>query len=92
MSLTRNLGMKRSGIQGSFIESVMSTTKSFYGEVVQGLRAWKAPPPKLKKHPEEELPEQVVEAPAALGEALEQAQEEMQEQISSETQDNSRQT
>ena len=92
LSLTRNLGMKRSGIQGSFIESVMSTTKAFYGEVVQGLRAWKAPPPKLKKHPEEELPELVVEAPAALGEALEQAQEEMQEQVSSGAQDNNTQT
>jgi hypothetical protein len=34
--------MKRSGIQGSFIDSVMATTKEFYGEVVQGLRAWKA--------------------------------------------------
>jgi hypothetical protein len=83
LSLTRNMGMKRSGIQGSFIDSVMSTTKAFYGEVVQGLRSWKAPPPKLKKHPEEEQPEQVVEAPAALNEALEQAQEEMQEQVTS---------
>lgn len=89
LSLTRNMGTKRAGIQGSFIESVMSTTKSFYGEVVQGLRAWKAPPPKLKKHPEEEQPEQIVEAHPALDEALEQAQEEMQEQISSEMQDNS---
>jgi len=81
--------MKRSGLQGSFIDSVMTTTKHFYGEVVQGTRAWKAPSPKLKKHPEEDQSEEVIEVPAALNEALEQAQEEMQEGISPEEQDSS---
>lgn len=80
LSLTRNMGMKRSGLQGSFIESVMTTTKHFYGEVVQGMRAWKAPPPKLKKHAEDEQTEEVVERPPTIQDALEDAQEEMLEQ------------
>jgi hypothetical protein len=78
LSLTRNMGMKRSGVQGSFIDSVMSTTKDFYGEVVQGLRAWKAPPPKLKKQPEDERIEMVEDRPPAVQEAIEEASEEMQ--------------
>ncbi len=73
------MGIKRGGVRGSFIDSVMTTTKHFYGEVVQGLRAWKAPPPKLRKQPEEEQ-DQDVERPAAFEEALEDAQEEMLEQ------------
>lgn len=78
LSVTHNMGIKRSGIRGSFIDSVMTTTKHFYGDVVQGLRVWKAPPPPYKKQPEEELAEEGVEHPA-LQEALEDAQEEMSE-------------
>jgi hypothetical protein len=78
LSMNRNMGMKRGGIQGSFIDSVMTTTKDFYAEVVQGLRAWKAPPPKLKKHPEEE---QVAELPSTVQDAVEHASDEMEETI-----------
>jgi hypothetical protein len=78
LSLTRNMGLKRAAGQGSFINSVVDTTKAFYGEVLQNLRAWKAPPPKLKKVPEEaeELP---VELPEPVAEAVEQAAEEMED-------------
>ena len=80
LSLTRNMGVKRSAGQGSFIESVMDTTKDFYAEVVQGLRGWKAPPPKLKKQPEEEAAlEDLAVLPPAAEQALEEAREEMQE-------------
>jgi hypothetical protein len=74
----RHFVLKRSGTQGSFIDSVMTTTKDFYAEVVQGLRAWKATPPKLKKHAEEE---QVAELPATVQEAVEHASHEMEETI-----------
>jgi hypothetical protein len=78
LSLTRNMGMKRSGTQGSFIDSVMTTTKHFYRDVVQGLRAWKAPPPKLKKQADEERVEAVEDRSPAVQEAIEEASDEMQ--------------
>jgi hypothetical protein len=78
LSLTRNIGIKRAAGQGSFINSVIDTTKDFYGEVVQGLRAWKAPPPKLKKQPDEEATP-LDELPAPLEEAVERAQDEISE-------------
>lgn len=76
LSVTRNMGIKKSGLQGSFIESVMTTTKDFYRDVVQGLRAWKAPPPKLKKQPDEERVEAVEDLPPVVQEAIEDASEE----------------
>jgi hypothetical protein len=75
LSLTANMGLKRSAGQGSFIESVITTTKDFYGEVLQNLRAWKAPPPKLRKPTEEE--EQETGLGRKLDEALDRAEEEM---------------
>lgn len=54
ISATRNLGLKRDATQGSFIYSVVTTAKEFYRDVLQNLRAWKAPPPKLKEAKEEE--------------------------------------
>lgn len=64
LTLTRNIGLKRDTGKGSFIESVMTTTKDFYGNVFQNLRPWKASPPKLQKRsaPEDQpvhLPEEV---------------------------------
>jgi len=40
------------------------------------MRAWKAPPPKLKKHVEDEQTEEVVELHPKIQDALEDAQEE----------------
>jgi hypothetical protein len=76
VSLRRNLGLKRSAGQGSFIDSVIATTKDFYGDVLQNLRPWKAPPPKLRKPPEEVVEEEPIEVPEPVAEALEQAAEE----------------
>lgn len=86
LSLTRNMGIKRAAGQGSFINSVIDTTKDFYGEVVEGLRAWKAPPPKLKKQPEEEAA-LLEDLPAHLEEAVERAQDEASESQSVESHD-----
>ncbi len=49
LSLSLGMGLKRSAGRGSFIDSVIETSESFYGDVLQSLRVWKAPPPKLKK-------------------------------------------
>jgi len=54
LSLSSNAGLKRDDSRGSFVESVVSATERFYGEVLQKLRAWKAAPPKLKKSGEQE--------------------------------------
>lgn len=49
LSLSTNMGLKRDAGRGSFVESVLTASETFYGEVLQNLRLWKAAPPKLKK-------------------------------------------
>lgn len=41
------LGPKRSGVKGAFVPSVTTAVESFYGTVVQALRRWPSPAPKL---------------------------------------------
>lgn len=41
------LGTKRSGLKGAFIPSVIGATEAFYAAVLQPLRAWVPPAPKL---------------------------------------------
>lgn len=51
-----SLGTKRGRGRGSFIDSVLAGSDTFYGEVLQHVRAWSASPPKLRKpEPAEEL-------------------------------------
>ncbi|MGH2752079.1 MAG: hypothetical protein ACRDK3_14585 [Actinomycetota bacterium] len=87
LSLTRNLGLKRDASKGSFIESVVSATKDFYGDVLQHLRAWKAAPPKLKRleeRPEEEIisPRAPDEIRTAIGKAEGQNEDDALEEFS----------
>jgi hypothetical protein len=49
LTMASDMGLKRDRGRGSFVDSVTSTTESFYGEVLQRVRAWKAGPPKLKR-------------------------------------------
>ena len=51
LSLSRDMGLKRDASRGSFIVSVISTTKDFYAGVLQNLGVWKARPPKLPSEP-----------------------------------------
>lgn len=61
LSLSSNMGSKRDAGRGSFVESVLTATETFYGEVLQNLRPWKAAPPRLKKSMEpEESPQEAV--------------------------------
>ena len=60
VSLTTNMGLKRDDGRGSFVRSVLDTVEGFYVDVLQNVRAWKAPPPKLKRTAEEEKVVQTV--------------------------------
>jgi hypothetical protein len=52
LSLTGDMGLKRDIGRGSFVESVTDSAQTFYGQVLQNLRGWKAGPPKLRKSTE----------------------------------------
>ena len=80
LGLSRNLGLKRDSGRGSFIASVMDVTETFYGDVLQNLRPWKAVPPKLKERPEEEPSpaDRVVEVVPKAGRTIQQAELEVE--------------
>ena len=48
LALTANMATKRGRGRGSFIDSVLAATDTFYAEVLQYLKAWSAAPPKLR--------------------------------------------
>jgi hypothetical protein len=50
LALTSTMGTKRGRGRGSFIDSVLGATDTFYADVLQHLKAWSAAPPKLR-HP-----------------------------------------
>jgi hypothetical protein len=81
ISATRNMGVKRDATQGSFIYSVVSTTKEFYRDVLQNLRAWKAPPPKLKEAKKEE-PTDLEDLSPRVAEGIRAAEEEQKDEAS----------
>jgi stress response protein SCP2 len=41
------LGQRRSGVRGAFVPTVVGSVETFYRTVVQGLRPWPSPAPKL---------------------------------------------
>jgi hypothetical protein len=41
------LGTRRSGVKGAFVPTVVGSVETFYRTVVQGLRPWPSPAPKL---------------------------------------------
>lgn len=42
-----SLGQRRSGVRGAFVPTVVGSVETFYRGVVQGLRPWPSPAPKL---------------------------------------------
>lgn len=48
------MGTKRTRGRGSFIDSALEAVDSFYGDVVQSIKAWSAAPPKLREVPEQQ--------------------------------------
>jgi hypothetical protein len=48
LALTSTMGTKRGRGRGSFIDSVLGATDTFYADVLQHLKAWSAAPPRLR--------------------------------------------
>lgn len=74
LSLRRDLGLNRQAGRGSFIGSVVDTTKGFYGDVLQHLAPWKARAPKLRT-PDGPVEGPATDIPEPIEEAIEQAEE-----------------
>jgi len=55
ISLSRPMGVKRSIGNRSFIGSVLQTLDDFYGDVVEHLKEWQPPAPKLQKDEERDV-------------------------------------
>lgn len=49
IALTTPAGSKRGRGRGSFIDSVVDALNTFYGDVIQHLKAWTATPPKMRE-------------------------------------------
>ena len=62
--LTAPMGTKRGAGRGGFVGSVLNLVDTFYEEVVQGIKPWAAPPPKLRPaeptEPRQEVPQALV--------------------------------
>lgn len=77
LTLSRTPGMNRDTGKGSFAESVLELTKDFYSTVLQPVRAWKEPAPKLVKRPQEaEVQERVLQTMPEIASAVQEAQSE----------------
>lgn len=48
LTLTRPMGQKRGRSEGSFVRDTSAQTIAFYRDLVQDLKAWQAPAPKIK--------------------------------------------
>jgi hypothetical protein len=77
LSLTRDVGLNRASGRGSFIDSVIGATKTYYRDVLQNLSAWKPKPPKLRP-PDADTEGQPAEIPEPIEVALAAAAEEME--------------
>ncbi len=60
IALAVPMGAKRGRGRGSFIDSVLDVVDIFYGDIVQHLKAWSAPPPRMRD------PDEPPAEPAAL--------------------------
>jgi len=52
VTLTKPMGQKRGRDEGSFVRDTAAQTVGFYRDIVQNLKAWQAPAPKLRVEPE----------------------------------------
>ncbi len=52
LTLTKDLGVKRGRLAGSFVQESKQQTNEFYRAIVQGLRAWAPAAPRLPAKPE----------------------------------------
>jgi hypothetical protein len=52
---SKPMGQKRGRAEGSFVRETSAQTAAFYRDIVQNLKAWYAPAPKLRLEPEEQV-------------------------------------
>jgi len=78
LSLRRDLGLNRQAGRGSFIDSILTNVKTFYGEILQQLTAWKPRAPQLPatRGP---IERNVTDLPEAIEIALEEGADEIAE-------------
>lgn len=55
LTLSRRLGQKRGREEGSFVRETRHQLVDFYGDLVQNLKPWQAPAPKLRERDDEPL-------------------------------------
>ena len=79
LSLRRDLGLNRQTGRGSFIDSVLTNVKTYYGEVLQQLVTWKPRAPKLPQLKPGPIESASIEAPEAIDVAIDRAEEETPE-------------
>jgi hypothetical protein len=79
LSLRRDLGLNRQSGRGSFIDSVLTNVKAFYGECLQQLTAWKPRAPKLRTI-EGPIESEATDVPEPIGMALNDAESEAESQ------------
>lgn len=65
LTATSKLGTKRSGVQGAFIPTVNTGVETFYAQVVQNLKPWSPPAPRMPPSVED-----VAEGPTMEGQAV----------------------
>ena len=58
------MGQKRGRDEGSFVRETSAQTVAFYRDIVQNLKAWYPPAPKLRPEPDE--PADATEPPPAV--------------------------
>jgi hypothetical protein len=54
VGLDQPLGLKRGRDKGCFVDGVFGAIDTFYSEILQGMRAWTAPPPRLREESSDE--------------------------------------
>lgn len=65
------MGLKTGRGQGTFIDSFLASVDSFYADVLQGLKAWSAKPPRMRDQADvAELAKDQEVSPALVSTAL----------------------
>lgn len=71
VAMNHPMGVKSGRGQGSFIDSFLDSVDSFYGEILQSVKAWSAKPPRMREQADvTELAEGQDVAPALVSTAL----------------------
>ena len=74
ITATSTLGAKRGTGRGSFIDSVLALTDSFYGDVVQQVRPWTAKAPQLPRSGRTAVEEAGIDTTPTAGDLTEDAE------------------